>query len=334
MPEVLVDAIIATEDSRFFQHNGFDLPRFMKASFGQLLGHSDAGGASTLTMQIVKNHYTSPVSSGMEGIMRKFTDIYMAIFQIEKKYTKKEILEFYINSNYLGGGAYGVEQACLTYFGKNAKDINLAEAAMIAGLFQAPNSYDPYINPELTESRRQTVLYLMERHGYITKEERKIASKVTVPDLLVNTDSNVANKYQGFIDTVTAEVQQLTKNDPYVVPMEIYTTMDKEKQNNIYDIFSGSNFKWENDIVNAGVSVIDVHNGSIVAVGSGRNSVKRGFNNATMIKRQVGSTAKPLYDYDLVLNIITGQLILLLLMKSILIQMVLKLITGMENSKD
>lgn len=296
LPEVLIDAIIATEDSRFFQHNGFDLPRFAKASFGQLLGRSGAGGASTITMQLVKQHFTSTVSKGIEGIVRKFTDIYMSIFKIEKKYTKKEIFEFYVNSNYLGGGAYGVEQACLTYFGKSAKDINLAEAAMIAGLFQAPNSYDPYINPELTEQRRKQVLYLMDLHGYITKEEREIVSKITVKDLLVESKTT-ANKYQGFIDTVADEVEKLTGNNPYSVPMQVYTTMDREKQNHIYEIISGNKFKWENEVVDTGIAVIDVKTGALIAVGPGRNTVKRGFNNATMTKRQIGSTAKPLYDY-------------------------------------
>lgn len=143
LPEVLIDAIVATEDARFFQHNGFDLARFGKASIGQVLG-KNSGGASTLTMQIVKNNYTSTISSGFEGIIRKFTDIYLSIFKVEKKYTKKEILEFYVNDSYLGNGAYGVEQASQNYFGKSVSDINLAEASFIAGLFQAPSSYDPY----------------------------------------------------------------------------------------------------------------------------------------------------------------------------------------------
>ena len=116
LPEVLLDAIIATEDSKFFQHNGFDLPRFVKASIGQVMG-KDSGGASTLTMQIVKNNYTSTVASGFDGVVRKFTDIYLSIFKVEKKYTKKEIIEFYINDSYLGNNAYGVEQASRNYFG-------------------------------------------------------------------------------------------------------------------------------------------------------------------------------------------------------------------------
>ena len=138
LPEVLVNAIVATEDSRFFEHNGFDLPRFLVASLNQVL-HKGGGGASTLTMQVAKNNFTDT----SQTIKRKFTDIYMSLFQIEKRYTKKEIIEFYVNSNYLGSGAYGVEQACLNYFGKSAKDINVSEAAMIAGLFQSPVSYDP-----------------------------------------------------------------------------------------------------------------------------------------------------------------------------------------------
>ena len=178
LPQILVDAIVATEDSRYFQHNGFDLPRFLKASISQVL-NGNGGGASTLTMQVAKNNFTST----KQTITRKFTDIYMSIFQIEKNYTKQEILEFYVNAPYLGSGTYGVEQACQTYFGKSVKDINLAEAALIAGLFQAPNAYDPNLYPESAETRRKTVLSLMERHGYITKEERKIAEKMTVEKL-------------------------------------------------------------------------------------------------------------------------------------------------------
>ena len=146
MSEELVNAIIATEDSRFFEHNGFDLPRFLKASFGQALGQN-AGGASTLTMQVSKNQFTSTTSHGLAGIKRKFTDIYIAMFQIEKKYSKEKILEFYANSYYLGSGCYGVEQASQTYFNKKAKDLNVSEAAMLAGMFQSPFSYDPNINP-------------------------------------------------------------------------------------------------------------------------------------------------------------------------------------------
>ena len=168
--EELINAIVATEDSRFFEHNGFDLPRFIKAASGQALG-KNAGGASTLTMQVSKNQFTSTTSSGLAGIKRKFTDIYLSIFQIEKNYSKEQIMEFYVNSYYLGSGTYGVEQASRTYFGKNAKDLNLSEAALLAGMYQAPTRYNPYKYPEAAAERRNTVLTLMVRHGYITQEE-------------------------------------------------------------------------------------------------------------------------------------------------------------------
>ena len=299
MSEELINAIIATEDSRFFEHNGFDLPRFLKASFGQALGQN-AGGASTLTMQVSKNQYTSNVASGIEGIKRKFTDIYISMFQIEKNYSKEQIIEFYANSYYLGSGAYGVEQAAQTYFNKHAKDLNVSESAMIAGLFQSPVVYDPNLNPEKTEARRKIVLSLMKRHGYITNKEYEIAKKMTVDKMVIkgqkSTTSN--SKYQGFIDTVAREVEEKTGYNPYSYSMKIYTTMDREKQDKISDIMSGASYSWENDRVEAGVIALDTKTGAIVAIGGGRN--KEGAmsrNNATQIKRQIGSTAKPMFDY-------------------------------------
>ena len=299
MSEELVNAIVATEDSRFFEHNGFDLPRFMKASFGQLLGQN-AGGASTLTMQVSKNQYTSDVATGFAGIKRKFTDIYISLFQIEPNYSKEEILEFYANSYYLGSGAYGVEQAAETYFNKEAKDLNLSEAAMIAGLFQSPVSYDPNINPDRTESRRLTVLSLMKRHGYITDEEYEIAKKMTVDKIVIKGRSaHTSNaKYQSFIDRVAVEVKKKTDYDPYSYSMRIYTTMDRDQQDKISAIMDGSNYEWENDKVQAGIIAMETKTGEIVAIGGGRNKTDaKSYNNATDIERQIGSTAKPLFDY-------------------------------------
>lgn len=298
LPEVLIDAIIATEDSRFFQHNGFDLARFLKASVQQVLTHS-GGGASTLTMQVVKNTFTSTEASGWDGIVRKFTDIYMSVYQVEKAYTKKEIIEFYVNAPFLGSGSYGVEQACQTYFGKSAKDINLAEAALIAGLFQAPSSYDPYIYPEKAEQRRNQVLYLMERHGYITEEERKIAEAMSVEKLLKSSSNGSgSNEWQIVIDTVVQEIEDELKISPYTTPMEIYTTIDKDMQRHINSVMKGESFNWENDVVNGGIAVIDVNNGAVKAVGGGRDKSKaRTFNTATQNTRQIGSTSKPLFDY-------------------------------------
>ena len=302
MSEELINAIVATEDSRFFEHNGFDLPRFVKASFGQLLGQ-DAGGASTLTMQVSKNQYTSDVATGWEGIKRKFTDIYISMFQIEMNYSKEEILEFYANSYYLGSGAYGVEQAAQTYFNKSADELNLAEAAMIAGLFQSPVSYDPNINPDRTEARRQTVLSLMKRHGYITDEEYEIAKDMTVDKIVIKGNSSTTDnaQYRGFINAVAEEVEDKTGYNPYQYSMKIYTTMDKEKQDVLNDIMDGTSYNWENDVVQAGVVAIDNKTGGIAAISNGRNQDGETWQDFATGSggnvRQIGSTAKPLFDY-------------------------------------
>ena len=228
LPQVLIDAIIATEDSRFFQHNGFDAPRFLKASISQVLGRG-GGGASTLTMQLSKLEYTDFEDQGIKGIIRKFTDIYMAVFKLEKAFTKEEIIEYYVNIPCMGGNIYGVQQASQYYFGKDIGDINLVEAAMIAGMFQSPNGYNAYINPNDANARKNTVLYLMKRHGYITDDEYKAGTSVEIKDFLDEGVSST-NEYIGFIDTVVADVIEMTGHNPYDVPMDIYTTMRKDKQ--------------------------------------------------------------------------------------------------------
>ena len=298
LPEVLIDAIIATEDSKFFQHNGFDLARFMKASMYQLVG-KNGGGASTLTMQIAKNNYTSTESKGFEGITRKFTDIYLSIFKIERKYTKKEILEFYVNDSYLGNGAYGVEQASLNYFGKSVSELNLAEASFIAGLFQSPTYYNPYNYPERAEGRRKTVLYLMQRHGYITEEEKEIAENSPITSYIKKTQtSGTYSEYQGYIDTVVEELENEYDLNPYTTPLKIYTAMNRSKQDFVNKVMNGEAWKWENENAQAGVVMTDSASGEVLAVGAGRNkNSERSYNYATMTNRQIGSTAKPIFDY-------------------------------------
>ena len=293
LPEVLIDAIIATEDSRFFQHNGFDAPRFIKAAIGQVLGRGDAGGGSTLTMQISKNRFSSTDVS----LKRKFTDIYFSIFKIEKAYTKQEIIEFYVNTPYLGNYSYGVEQACQAYFNKSVSEINLSEAALIAGLFQAPGGYDPTFHPEEAYARREIVLNLMVRHGYITQEEADMANKIKIRDLLKESNTS-SNPYQGYLDLVANEVENETGLNPYSYPMIIYTNMDTKMQDGINDIFNGKTYKWPNKTIQSGVAVLDSDTGKILAIGAGRNRTgERVLSYATDIKRQIGSTAKPLFDY-------------------------------------
>jgi penicillin-binding protein 1A len=306
LPEVLVDAIVATEDSRYFQHNGFDVVRFAKAAFGQVVGQSGAGGASTLTMQVVKNTFTSTNAVGFEGIVRKFTDIYMSIFLVEKNYTKEEIIEFYVNDPYLGSGSWGVEQASKAYFGKSVRDLSLTEAALIAGVFNAPDAYDPYKNPELATQRRDTVLNLMVRHGYISEDEADDAKAISVESLLVGKKASTLNKYQAFIDIVCRDISNKYELDPYSTPMEVYTTMDAEFQQVMVDLNNGDlkykfpTYKYNDnrDNIQIGAVVTSVKDGSIVAVNGGRKqTTPKAYGRADMMKTQIGSTAKPIFAY-------------------------------------
>ncbi len=306
LPEVLVDAIIATEDSRFFQHNGFDAPRFLKATIGQITRGSGAGGASTLSMQVVKNSFTDKYgqkTSGVSGIVRKFEDIYLAIFKLEKKFSKEEIIEFYVNNHFLGGNIYGVEEAANTYFGKSVSDLNLSEAAILAGMFKSPNFYRPTVNPINATDRRKTVLYLMRRAGYITKEEEKIANAIPVDSLTSEINTSTENPYQGYIDAVVEEVQDTYGVDPYTTPLLVYTNLDRGRQDAVNAVLAGENYNWIDDRVQSGVAVLESETGKILAIGNGRNingrsnSSARILNYATQIRRQPGSTAKPLFDY-------------------------------------
>ena len=304
LPEVLIDALVATEDSRFYQHNGVDLLRLTKATLGQLLGNSSAGGASTLSMQVIKNTYTSKDADGIKGIIRKFTDIYMAVFKLEAKYTKEEIMEFYFNSQWLGydgnlnySGIYGVEQASQYYFGKSVKDLTLAESSMLVGMFQNPILYNPFKNPEGCANRQKIVLSLMVKHGYITQSQMDEARKISIPSLLSTREVISENNNQAFIDYVLDNVKEDTGLNPYKDELEIYTNFDPSVQAVLTNVENGEAYSFPNEVVQFGIAVTDVKTGSVVALSGGRNYQAKGLNRATDISRQPGSTAKPIMDY-------------------------------------
>jgi len=313
LPQVLIDALVATEDSRFFQHNGFDVVRFVKASLGQATGQEGAGGASTLTMQLAKNVFSKDengyvASSGWDGIVRKFHDIYISIFLLEKNYTKEEILEFYVNYGFLGQNTYGVEQASQKYFGKSVCDLTLTEAALIVGVFNSPSVYNPFYSTENATERRDTVLNLMVRHGYITEEQAADAKAITVESLIVENKAETLNKYQQFIDVVCNDIEEQYGDgiNPYTVSMDVYTTMNPTYQQYFNDLNEGNlGYKWKTysyndykDNIQIGAVILDIEDGSISAVDGGRHqTTERAFSRATQMKRQPGSTAKPIFAY-------------------------------------
>ena len=253
-------------------------------------------------MQVVKNSFTdATLDSGIKGIIRKFTDIYLAIFKLEKNYSKEEIIEFYVNNHYLGGNIYGVEEASQAYFNKSVGELNLSEAAIIAGMFKNPGGYSPTLHPENAAARRSTVLYLMKRHGYITEEEEELANSIPVESLTKDasgaSSSSGKNPYQGYIDTVVDELEDKYNVNPYKTSLLIYTNMDRSKQDGVNRVFNSESYTWVDDVIQSGVSVLDSQTGKILAVGAGRNRQIGGWNFATQNKRQPGSTAKPLFDY-------------------------------------
>lgn len=312
LPQVLVDAIVATEDSRFFQHSGLDMARFMKASLGQIIGNSSAGGASTLTMQVVKQTYTSSEAHGIKGIVRKFTDIYMSVFKVESNYTKEEILEFYVNSQWFGNdgnlnytGIAGVEQACQYYFGKSVSDISLAEASIIAGMFQNPRLYNAYRNPVGVRNRQKIVLTLMVNHGYITEEEKNAVLNIPIESLVAKKDNTSNSSNQAVIDYIMDEVEANTGNDPFKVPMKIVTTINKNVQDVLNGLEKGEIYEFPNAAMQEGVAITSTENGALVGLSGGRNYSAKGTNRAT-IKRQPGSTAKILFDYGPYIEYLNG----------------------------
>ncbi len=307
LPDVLVDSLVATEDSRFFQHNGLDLFRFLKASVLQLVGSDTAGGASTLSMQVIKNTYTKKgeTENSIQSFIRKFRDIYMSVFKLEANYTKEEIIEFYLNSQWFANsgsvntsGIEGVERASQYYFGKSVKDINLAEASLMAGMFQNPYLYNPYRNPEGCRNRQTTVLKLLVRHGYITEEQKEAVLDIPISSMLVTKENSgiTVESNQAFIDYVLNEVTEKTGMNPRQVSLSIYTTFDPEVQDVLEQVENGEIFEFPNDKVQESIAVTSTDDGSLVAISGGRNYTAQGLNRAT-VRNQPGSTAKPIFDY-------------------------------------
>ncbi len=298
IPEHVVNAFIAVEDVRYWEHNGVDLKRIGGAVVANIQDGFGAEGASTITQQVVKNMMLEP----QKTVKRKVQEAYLAI-QLEKNYTKEEILEMYLNKIYFGEGAYGIATAAHTYFNKSLDELSTAEAALLAGLPQRPSGYDPYKHPDLASDRRATVLNLMEKHGFISKEEHDKAESVAVQDMIVEKQSQQTTN-DAFIDQVINDLEKagIPEDALYSGGLEIHTTLDQKAQKVV------DNALTTNDVVNypdekfrTGVSLIDTQSGAIRAIGgnrqSGEDDVQKGFNYATQLKRSPGSTIKPILDY-------------------------------------
>ena len=312
LPESLIDAFIAVEDSRYFEHNGFDIARFTKAMLENLKSMSFSQGGSTFTMQLVKLTYFQNDEAGtskVKSIEYKVQQIFLAM-ELEQQSDKTSIFEMYLNKmNYGGtGNIRGIQKAAEYYYGKNVSELNLTESAMLAGIINSPYTYDPFNYLDYATNRRDTVLYLMKYHGYITEKEYKLARSVKVEDLLINPKTHSseggAYAYQSYIDTAINEAQKLTGQDPTTVAMDIYTYMDTDVQTVMDSIQAGNeeSVQWPDELMEVGMISENNQTGEVVAIGGGRNYGRGGsmlLNHATDQYNQPGSSVKPFLDYAL-----------------------------------
>ncbi len=306
-PESLVDAFLSIEDSRFFTHFGFDIPRFTKAILENLKNHNFGQGGSTFTMQLVKNTYFT-VDAGDESTERKKSieykvqQIYLAI-KLETEISKKQVFQLFMNRLNFGGNIRGVQKASLYYFGKDCTELNLSESALLAGIINLPNGYNPYYHLDAATERRNEVLNMMCYHGYITEEERDLAKTIKVEDQLIgeNRLQSSDSKYQSYIDVALSEAQKLTGKDPTVTGMKIYTNLNQTIQTEIDAIQDGeTSVTFPDDLMQVAIVAMDNSTGAIVGIGGGRNyDGARLLNRATMNYKQPGSSVKPVLSYAL-----------------------------------
>lgn len=300
IPTDLVKAIVSIEDHRFFDHRGIDTIRIMGAFLRNLQSNSLQGG-STLTQQLIKLTYFS-TSTSDQNISRKAQEAWLAI-QLEQKATKQEILTYYINKVYMSNGNYGMQTAAQNYYGKDLKDLSLPQLALLAGMPQAPNQYDPYSHPEAALDRRNLVLSEMRGQDYISAEQYEKAVNTPITDGLQSLKS--AATYPAYMDNylkeVIDQVEQETGYNLLTTGMDVYTNVDQEAQKHLWDIYNSEQYvSYPDDDLQVASTVVDVSNGKVIAQLGARHqasNVSFGTNQAVETNRDWGSTMKPITDY-------------------------------------
>lgn len=300
IPLNLVNAITSIEDKRFFNHRGIDIYRILGAAWNNFTGGATQGG-STLDQQLIKLAYFSTDSSD-QTLKRKAQEVWLAL-QMEQKYTKEEILTFYINKVYMGNGYYGMLTASKAYYGKELKDLSIAQMALLAGMPQAPSQYDPYTNPEAAQSRRDTVLSEMLEDGNITEDEYNTAIATPISDGLQElTETSSYDAYlDNYIKEVINEVEENTGQDIYSAGLKVYTNVDTTVQQYLWDVYNTDDYiAYPDDEFQVASTIIDVNTGKVIAQLGARNqdtSVSLGTNQAVLTDRDWGSTMKSITDY-------------------------------------
>ena len=301
IPTDLVKAIVSIEDHRFFDHRGVDTIRIIGAALRNLQGQGGLQGASTLTQQLIKLTYFS-TSTADQTISRKAQEAWLAV-QLEQKATKQEILTYYINKVYMSNGNYGMQTAAQNYYGKDLKELSLPQLALLAGMPQAPNQYDPYSHPEAALERRNLVLSEMKDQNYISAEQYEKAINTPITDGLQSLKS--ANSYPAYMDNylkeVIDQVEQETGYNLLTTGMEVYTNVDKNVQQRLWDVYNTDEYvAYPDDELQVASTIVDVTNGKVLAQLGARHqssNVSFGINQAVETNRDWGSTMKPITDY-------------------------------------
>lgn len=306
VPDKMKDAVLATEDNRFYEHGALDYKRLSGAVMKNFTGGFGSQGASTLTQQVVKRSFLTDKKS----VERKAQEAYLS-YRLEQEYSKDEIFEMYLNKIYYSDGIYGSQTAAKYYFDKKLKGLNLAETAYLAGLPQVPNQYNIYDNPEGAEKRKDTVLYLMERHGRISKKEMKEAQDTPIDKNLIKRtveERNDAmtetpdNEYASYVNYVKQELKEnkafkkQSLNDIMTSGLKIYTNMDKDVQKTLQDSIDNGTF-YKNDDQIAGSSIVDTKTGKLVGISGGKNYKDVVDRNQATDAHPTGSSLKPLLAY-------------------------------------
>lgn len=322
VPQNLIDAFLAIEDSRYFTHNGFDLPRFLAAGITNLRSGGFSQGGSTLTMQMIDNAFTKNQEekllaengsiSTLEKVKLKIQEIYLALIA-EQTIDKEDIIEYYLNRIWFGSGrnTRGIQKAAKYYFNKDVTELNLGEAAFLAGSINAPYTNNPLNNIHSAgdtsdtidhlaagQQRRNTTLELMLKHGYITEEEYNLEKSVDLAFALDWRETITSDPNEAYIDQVISEAAQLSGQDPAIIPMDIYTALNQSAQAELDKIMTGTVIAFPNEMMDFGTTIINNTTGEIIAVGPGRHyhsdSVKQ---DNSLNTRQPGSAMKPLLSY-------------------------------------
>jgi len=291
LAEPLVSATVAVEDQRFFKHHGFDVRRIMGSALKDVATLSKAEGASTLTMQLARSLYLYNDKTWK----RKFLEAFYTL-RLETNYSKKEILEGYLNTVYYGHGMYGAEAASHYYFGKRARDLNLAEASLLAGIPKGPSYYTPDDHYANAKHRQRIVLNAMAKAGYISASEAQSAYRQPVH--IIKDHPSGPNEAPYFQEAVLEELHDKIHLDDQTIAtggLKIYTTLDPRLQKKAE--------KWVNKVIDPGSDIqaalvtMDPRTGAVQALIGGRDGAKQSYNLAIKAKRQPGSSFKPFLYY-------------------------------------